>query len=205
VNQPNVRPKQRDALAASTDARAIRTRQRLIDAFGRLMDQDETELSVASLTGEAGVTRAAFYSHFADIEELAIHLVVGVFSDIQADDVSLRLDHSLSATGATRATLHRLLEHVHDHRALYSWVLLKGSARTRRAVADHFAGFSQATLDSAGLLPGHLDSRLLATYLAGGFVHVLTRYLEGSLEVDAVALEDHLVALTPWVFLDRPV
>ncbi|QYH18969.1 TetR/AcrR family transcriptional regulator [Corynebacterium aquatimens] len=62
---------------ASTDPRAVRTRQALLNATVTLLDSTPAhELSVTSIVREAGVSRQVFYEHFADRD--AVLLAAGL-------------------------------------------------------------------------------------------------------------------------------
>ena len=57
----------------STDPRALRTRNALVQAVLRLLnDHDVADLNVSQIVKEAGVSRQVFYQHFADRDALIL-------------------------------------------------------------------------------------------------------------------------------------
>lgn len=57
----------------STDPRALRTRDALVQAVLRLLnDHDVADLNVSQIVKEAGVSRQVFYQHFADRDALIL-------------------------------------------------------------------------------------------------------------------------------------
>ena len=57
----------------STDPRALRTRNALVQAVLRLLnDHDVADLNVSQIVKEAGVSRQVFYQHFADRDALIV-------------------------------------------------------------------------------------------------------------------------------------
>ncbi|HIX42032.1 MAG TPA: TetR/AcrR family transcriptional regulator, partial [Candidatus Kurthia intestinigallinarum] len=57
--------------AQTTDPRAIRTRQLIVDAFNQLIKtKDFDQISVKNITELATINRATFYAHFVDKYDL---------------------------------------------------------------------------------------------------------------------------------------
>ncbi len=65
---------------ASTDPRAVRTRQALISATLDLLEQHSAhELSVTTIVREAGVSRQVFYEHFTDRDGVVLAAGKAIF------------------------------------------------------------------------------------------------------------------------------
>ena len=113
----------------SSDPRALRTRQKLVDAFhAAVADADPAAMSVASLTRAAGVNRTSFYSHFGSPEDLAIHALSDLFDVVGDADILMRSEHSVPAREASRRALRDIVEFVYDRRDSYARVLGPGTA-----------------------------------------------------------------------------
>jgi AcrR family transcriptional regulator len=69
------------ARPVSSDPRAQRSRQRILDALRRQARAGELT-SISSLSTAAGVTRATFYNHFDTIEEAAWYAILEGFDHI---------------------------------------------------------------------------------------------------------------------------
>jgi Bacterial regulatory proteins, tetR family len=90
----------------SNDPRALRTRQKLVDAFHAAISESEpSALSVSSLARAAGINRTSFYSHFSSPEDLAIHALSELFDVVGDADIVRRATHSVSAAEANRPAL----------------------------------------------------------------------------------------------------
>lgn len=165
----------------SSDPRALRTRQKLVDAFHTAVaDGDPAAMSVASLTRAAGVNRTSFYSHFASPEDLAIHALSDLFDVVGDADILLRAEHSVPAEEASRRALADIVQFVWERRESYAWVLGPGAApRLLAAVTDVFTERAAASLERIATRPPRADVRVTARFLAGGVLGVIGCWLNG--------------------------
>jgi AcrR family transcriptional regulator len=70
-----------------TDARVIRTRRALRDAFASLVQSNRYEnLEVAEIATRAGVSRSTFYAHYSSIDALLAESIAGPFA-VLADTI----------------------------------------------------------------------------------------------------------------------
>lgn len=163
----------------SSDPRALRTRQKLVDAFHlAIVESDPAAMSVASLTRAAGVNRTSFYSHFASPEDLAIHALSELFDVVGDADIVRRSGHSVPAEEASRRALRDIVRFVDERRASYARVLGPGSApRLLRAVSEAFTERTVASLERIDTRPPEADVRVTARFLAGGVLGVIGAWL----------------------------
>ena len=163
----------------SSDPRAVRTRQKLVEAFhAAIADHDPAAMSVASLTRAAGVNRTSFYAHFASPEELAIHALSELLDVVRDADILRRSEHSITAEEASRRALRDIVHFVYERRDSYARVLGPGAAPgLLRAVTDAFAERTAASLDRIGNRPAGADVRVTARFLAAGVLGVLGAWL----------------------------
>ena len=165
----------------SSDPRALRTRQKLVDAFhAAVTESDPSAMSVASLTRAAGVNRTSFYSHFSSPEDLAIHALSELFDVVSAADIVMRSEHSVPAAEASRRALRDIAWFVYERRESYARVLGPGAApRLVQAVTEAFTERTVASLERIDTRPPGADVEVTARYLAGGVLGVIGAWLAG--------------------------
>lgn len=141
--------------------RKRRTRNRLLDAALRLMDEGRsfTSLGLREITREAGVTPTSFYRHFPDMEELALALV---------EETSITLRRLLREARKVGVPPMHIIRHsvqiyrtfVEEHRlhimfmAGERWGGLPLIRRAIRSEVQHFATEMSEDLRQLNLLPG---------------------------------------------------
>jgi AcrR family transcriptional regulator len=181
---------------ASSDPRALRTRQKLVEAFhAAIADADPAAMSVASLTRAAGVNRTSFYSHFGSPEDLAIHALSDLFDVVGDADILMRAEHSVPAAEAGRRALRDIVWFVWERRDSYARVLGPGAApRLKHAVAEAFAARTVASLERIEGRPPGADVRVTARFLAGGVLGVIGAWLDDG--QSAMSADDLVQALT---------
>ncbi len=163
----------------SNDPRALRTRQKLVDAFhAAIAESEPSELSVSSLARAAGINRTSFYSHFSSPEDLAIHALSELFDVVGDADIVRRAAHSVPAAEANRQALRDIVHFVYERRDSYARVLGPGAApRLVRAVSEAFTERTVASLERIDSRPAKADPRVTARFLAGGVLGVIGAWL----------------------------
>jgi AcrR family transcriptional regulator len=185
----------------ATDPRPARTRAAIMGAVPRLIADPAAsgEISVNAIARAAGVSRSAFYAQFADLDELAVALLVDAFRDIGLDDVDARHDPRADALVLARESSRRLVAHIDERRAFYSasldWRL---SGRVHESVVSAYAQQVLATMRvlDDGVPPDvvHDDA---ARFVAGGAIAMLTAWLRDEEPDGRDAMADRLVAVMP--------
>jgi AcrR family transcriptional regulator len=162
----------------SNDPRALRTRQKLVDAFhAAIAESDLSAVSVSSLTRAAGVNRTSFYSHFSSPEDLAIHALGELFDVVGDADITRRAAR-VPAAEASRQALRDIAGFIYERRGSYARVLGPGAApRLVRAVTDVYTERTVASLERIGSRPAGADPRVTARFLAGGILGVIGAWL----------------------------
>ena len=166
-------------MTSSTDPRAIRTREKLIDAFHEaIQESDPRTMSVSALARAAGVNRTSFYEHFASPEDLAIHALSDLFDVVSNTDIALRSGRSVSGAEASRRALHEIVSFVGERRPSYARLLGPGAApQLVHAVADAFTERTVLALEPMDVRPPEADPRVTARFLAGGVLGVIGAWL----------------------------
>ncbi|GGW95657.1 hypothetical protein GCM10010297_16820 [Streptomyces malachitofuscus] len=156
------------------DARAVRTRAKLRRALlDECAQRPLTEISVASLVRRAGVGRATFYLHYADLEALAVDACADVVRDAvdalhawrgTPDPVSPPLPLIAFFTGLT------------SHTGLYKALLNPGGGGPLGRVLYQDLRARSRTERS---LAGAPEADLIASAVAATFTGVLADWLHG--------------------------
>ncbi|HEX3749684.1 MAG TPA: TetR/AcrR family transcriptional regulator [Streptosporangiaceae bacterium] len=182
----------REAMTGSTDPRAVRTREKLVDAFHEaIQESDPRQMSVSALARAAGVNRTSFYEHFASPEDLAIHALSELFEVVSNADIALRSGHSVSGAEASRRALREIVAFVGERRGPYARLLGPGAApQLVRAVAGAFTERTVLALEPMDVRPAEADPRVTAQFLAGGVLGVIGAWLA---DPDPVQGPDELV------------
>jgi AcrR family transcriptional regulator len=163
----------------SSDPRAVRTRQKLVEAFhAGIADGELSAMSVSSLARAAGINRTSFYSHFASPEDLAIHALSELFDVVGSADIVMRASHSVPAAEASRRALRDIVEFVYERRVSYARVLGSAAApRLVRGVTEAFTERTAVSLARMPSLPPGADVAVTARFLAGGVLGVIGAWL----------------------------
>lgn len=188
--------------ARSPDPRAERTRRDIVAAVERLMTEHTTAVTVSEIAKAAGVSRSSFYAHFPSLDALAAEYLVRQFDSIGATSVDLRREDLLPAGSAARMGYRRLIEHMVEHYPFYSNVL---ELPLGRSVYDRIAEAYAARLrESMELLPVPfgVDPAIVATYIAGGALTLISAWMGGALDISDDELVDQLVLQLPAWFLE---
>lgn len=125
-------------LNRSPRADSVHTRQKLLDALGRLLERQGLAVTLPEIAREAGVSSASAYRHFGDVEELRTEFynrifdrVISAIEELTKQYTGLDLFHRVCQTWvelelpwARAATYIRsaegILERVHRGEALSS-------------------------------------------------------------------------------------
>ena len=192
-------------MADNTDARAVRTRAKLIEAFHEVVrDTDPDAMSVSALTRAAGVNRTSFYAHFSSPEDLAIHALGELLDVVSRTDIALRSRHTLTAEAASRRALREIVDFVWERRESYARLLGPAApSRLSVAVTDAFATHASRSLQVMPTRPPAADPVVTAQFIAAGVLHVVGRWLAEPRRWSRERIVEALVQCLPgWVTAD---
>ncbi|AKS41586.1 HTH-type transcriptional repressor FabR [Wenzhouxiangella marina] len=141
-------------------AQKQRTRELLLDAALGLMDAGRgfSSLSLREITREAGVVPAAFYRHFADLDELGLALVDACGLTLRRLLREARRE-GLPPTQILRSSVLIYKNYVSDHHRHFRFAVGArggGSPSIRRAIRNeetHFAREMAQDMRELGLMP----------------------------------------------------
>jgi len=188
-----------EAPELTTDPRPARTRAAIISAVETLVADPSTDISVNAIARAAGVSRSAFYSQFADLDELAVAMLVDAFRDIGLDDLGARARPDADRRDLAITSNRRLLAHLGERCAFYraslGWRL---SGRVHETVVDAYADQVAATMATlGGAVPPGIDRADAARFVAGGAIALLTSWVRGEAPHGQEAMVGRLLAVMP--------
>jgi AcrR family transcriptional regulator len=168
-----------EKMTQKLDRRVVRTRRMLADALMALIvERGYDNVNIADITERADLRRATFYLHYRDKEELLQDALQAGFDDLRARmDVVLRSD---LLAGKTRVEAFLItFRHVEAHHQLYKTILTsQGAASIARHVRAYLAGLILRALEETGVDDTPVPPEVIAHYLAGAEVALITWWLE---------------------------
>jgi AcrR family transcriptional regulator len=155
--------------------RKLATRQVLLDSALKLMEtQSLSSLGLREVTREAGIAPAAFYRHFADLDELGVELVRASLGSMHALIRDIRTPDAGGADISTgdimRRTVDLVAAHVREQRPHFRFLARErhgGVAKVRAAIAAELDSFIDELVEDLALQPESAgwdaaESRVLA-------------------------------------------
>ncbi len=190
-------------LGVTADQRAARTRERLTDALGELLSSGRN-VSVSAVCAAAGVGRSTFYTHFADIGDIVVRVVDGIFDDIGRRDVARRSERAMGRRLITETGIAELLQALRGRREFFVYALsAPATERLReRLVADATAGLGHSIeAERPDATPEFIAAA--SNFLAGGVVGILQGWVVAGAEPDADVTAKAIIELLPsWFTAD---
>lgn len=193
----------RRKLAVSADPRPARTRTAIVAALKDAVASGEP-VSVSSLARRAGISRSAFYTHFATLDDLAVYALDEVFKAVAEQDVLARSSGAQSGADTARRSLRVLVDHLSAHRQLYGG-LFATSARSpaQSAIVDRFTDVTRRVLPYVDNPPEGVNPDASAAFVGAGIMGLLGSWLRGELDLDPEgAVEQLLRVIPPWMASD---
>lgn len=160
--------------ADSTDPRALRTRQALLDATLDLVREQRAEtISVAQIIDRAGTSRQAFYEHFDDRDDA----IVAAVRESTGKRL-MELTRDLAPEWSSSEALLPLLALLDEERVLYQ--NLHGGPVQARAMDTGREALEPVARSLAQELCGTGDSSLVddvTVFLVGGFLDSIVHWI----------------------------
>lgn len=178
---------------------------RLFTAASSLASEGTGAFTVRTLVEAAGVSRSAFYTHFADLDEFASAFLAHSLSDIRKS-ISTSPERR-PRDAIARSGYERLVAHLVAHFEMYRSALAIDAMRT--AYERFVASYAIEVFESAMAGSQHdarVNPRVAAVHTAGGVASVLIAWLLGAIDLSDDVIVDQLVALTPaWLHSPQAV
>jgi AcrR family transcriptional regulator len=162
-----------DAVTATRSERKQRTREALIDAAFRLLEEESfSSLSLREVARDAGIVPTGFYRHFENMQELGLALVDRSFRSLR----DMLRGARATADGhehMIRRSIAILMADVHEHRAHFRFIARErsgGVASLRHAIRSQIRLLASELATDLARLPALMawstdDLHMLAAML----------------------------------------
>ena len=191
----------------SIDPRSARSREALVEAMIRLLDERElAAITITDLVGRAEVTRPTFYQHFSDLQALAraaaLLRLEAMFPAESAHNAGLTPAEEFNHTAMT---VGAILEQLQQHAVFYRRVIHGAGAFE---LYDDFVALLETRILSDSPFGTRIRGSLLldpadrVTILSGGLTWLIMRWLDtdfsGDNAVDPMArrIANAMIALS---------
>lgn len=177
------------------DRRVVRTRRLLRDALMELILEDGYDaVTVRSIAERANVGRATFYLHYpGGKEELLLSNLETIYDELVERIKPFKRDLTLS--GKPHAS-QAAFEHAAEHRDLYLVILHgQGAAAIAQRIRKYLAGVIEEDLKALAA-ESLLPLEIVATYMAGSLVTLITWWLESDMPHSAEYMAETYSQLT---------
>lgn len=193
----------RRARRASTVSRASKTRSSITSAVLTLSTAGRP-VTVRGVVQEAGISRATFYTHFADLSEVIVLIHEQALAEVAAwQREALSGTEQWSEPDAQRESFRRFAQYVDEHRELYATIFaLPIGSDVRRRSARVIAEALQERLDAVASPPPGIRSDVVTAALAAAYMHILALWVQGNLDLTVDDVMAHFLELMPPWLLD---
>lgn len=186
----------RRELADSADARAVRTRQRILVALEEAVDSGG-HITVGTVTTRAGVARSTFYTHFSTLDDVVAYAIDEIFDEVSEHDVLRRREQLLSRREITELGTSELFAALSARRSLLAYAAAApAGARLRERLVQVVRSSLRPVLVAAR---PDADADFLSTagdFLAGGLADLVLARVDDPRGFDA-RLARQLIDLLP--------
>ena len=182
-----------------TDPRISRTDQALAQAIVELAAQQPvSQITVADLADQAGVTRATFYNRYSSPLELLIQVLYADLERVHRLEDARRAEGRYSAGQMLRLATGDVADHVERFMAVYQHALHDpADDGVYGALVRHFTDYGMAFMARSAHpdLPG-TNRRVMAQFVAHGFAGAIKAWLSDH-SVTKTDLVEAAVACAP--------
>jgi AcrR family transcriptional regulator len=182
-----------------TDPRITRTDQALAQAIVELAArQPVSQITVADLAGQAGVTRATFYNRYRSPLELLIGVLYADLDRVHRLEDARRGEGRYSAVQMLRLATGDVADHVERFMAVYQHALHDPADNgVYEALVHHFTDYAVAFMSRSAHpdLP-RANHRVIAQFVAHGFAGAIKAWV-GDDSVSKTDLVEAAVACAP--------
>ena len=182
-----------------TDPRITRTDQALAQAIVELAArQPVSQITVADLAGQAGVTRATFYNRYRSPLDLLIGVLYADLDRVHRLEGARRAEGRYSAVQMLRLATGDVADHVERFLTVYQHALHDPADNgVYEALVRHFTEYALAFMDRS-THPGlpRANHRVIAQFVAHGFAGAIKAWL-GDPSVTKTDLVEAAAACAP--------
>ncbi|MFG1608005.1 TetR/AcrR family transcriptional regulator [Actinoplanes sp. NPDC049265] len=186
----------RRSMSRSPATKVARTRQAIFEAVEAI--GDDGPVTVGEVVRRAGISRAAFYTHFSGLEELTIAIMHDMVQKVSAQQHETRGTTYAGWREASTAMLHRNVEHIAHNRGLYLNVLgMPGSSGAFEAAVVELAASIVAALRHLPTVPAGLNIEDTARFVASGTLAMTVHWMRNEPSMPVDEMVDRLIACFP--------
>jgi AcrR family transcriptional regulator len=187
----------RNDLRSAEDVQARDTRRRLTEAYRQAVEQRRERPSVTWLCKQSGVARSTYYTHFATVEDLAVHCVTEALADVSEVELDQRTGHRQDRATITRTALIRTVETLEQNREVLEHAIGLGSrGAILERLTDQIVIHTRRTVDAEYPQIEPAEREVIAQFIGAGTVHVILRWMhDGAISRDQLVTQ--LVGLYP--------
>ncbi|MGQ7349231.1 TetR/AcrR family transcriptional regulator [Quadrisphaera oryzae] len=184
-------------LRSADDAQVQETRRRLVAAYRRAAAEQLPRPSVTWLCEAAGVARSTYYTHFATVDDLAVHAITEPFAVVSQLDVEQRSAHRGDRRSISRTGLAHTIEALGRSRDVLAYAIGVGSrsAVLERLIAQ-FAAFTRPSVDTEFEDLDDDAREVVTQFVSAGAAHVILRWMDSG-DQPLEDFIDHLVDVLP--------
>jgi AcrR family transcriptional regulator len=195
----DISPRKPKVPDSSRRVRGRETRRRMLDALRKqLQERSIRDVKVVDIAESVGVTPAAFYQYFVDLEDALLALANEMVEDSRKLTELMAGDWQNDGRAVAKRVVDGFVEFWDDHEAVLRVVELsidEHDTRFARIRSDTLnesvlaLSFVIASRKAQGLQPDHVDPRAMAAGLSAALVHVSSRrwmYEAWGLEVEVL-------------------
>ncbi|AFL86531.1 transcriptional regulator [Terriglobus roseus DSM 18391] len=181
-------PSAQPEVAEPTDRRALRSRQSLMDALGKVLrKKDFNDISIQEIADEANLTRATFYLHYPDKDALLQAMTAVRFGE----SLRKRLDSSPDCAGGLRTIALGVCEYLSRATSCPSSL---SKMSLERSVIPVIEGIIHDGLRKFHMASG-IDPEIFATTVAWAIFGAATRWAKTPDRIPAEQMADIIDSL----------
>lgn len=167
--------------ARAPDPRPARTRAAIYRAAAELSETTGSDISVNDIVKKAGVSRASFYAHFSNLEDVAGGLVDAQLQELHEHARQQMTEGAATVEERIRSSVRGTTAFIGSHRAFLRGVLAwrishHSYAVITRRMAEKWM-IALGRLEEEGNLPAGIDKDVYARFLAGGTLDLYVAWL----------------------------
>lgn len=169
-------PQDKNVKPRAIDPRPARTRAAIYAAV-RSLSETEEDLAVNDVVRHAGVSRASFYAHFSNLEDVGSAMITEMLQTLEQDTLTVNGDFTIPER--VRISVYTAAQLVVDHRAFLRGALRwKVSGIAAAKITSLLTSYWRWAIDLVGdAAPKGKDPDTLARFLAGGLYALYVAWL----------------------------
>jgi AcrR family transcriptional regulator len=180
-------------MAEKLDRRVVRTRQLLQDALlDLILEQGYDAITVQDITDRANLSRATFYLHYRDKDDLLLTTLEAGYDDL-VERVGFPPPAGQILTEPT--PVRQIFEHAAERSRLYRVILSSGVGGTvLRRTRDYMAARSLAWMQQIGQKT-EVPLKVVSAYMSGSLLNMVSWWLDSEVSYTAAEMEQMFLSL----------